>query len=520
MSEEKSLRDIRLEKLAKLKELGADPFLQEKFVSTHSAGDLLAKFDSLAPDPEAEQSVKEAAAIRFAGRIIKRQDKGKAQFAHLSDGDDKVQIYVRLNDVGEEAFEIYGQMDVGDHLGVIGHLMRTRTGEVTISVHSLVPLSKCLQTIPYPKEKDGQVWYSLDDPQVRLRHRHLDLLTNPERRATLLNRAKAVTAVRQYFIESGFLEVETPLLQIEAGGAAATPFSTKYQAYDMEVQLRISLELYLKRILCGDVPKVYEIGRVFRNEGVSNRHNPEFTLLEWYEAFVNLEDTQKRVEEIFAFVAERVYGSTKLTLCDVEIDFAKEWDRVDLLEGIQKYSGISPEELQDQTTAVAAAKRVGLDLEGKANLGKIIEKLLEVFVEPHLIQPTFVVGYPLETSPLAKKDPSRPGFTRRSEGYILGKEVCNMFSEINDPIDQRERFEQQMREKAGGDAEAHGIDEEFLYALECGMPPAGGCGIGMDRLAMMLAGTEHIREVLMFPMMKPRQQGVVNVEDLAEESLG
>lgn len=520
MNEDRSLREIRLEKLAKLRELGFDPFLQEKFVTTHQAGELVERCDSLAPAEDADLEGKKAAAVRFAGRIVARQDKGKAQFAHLSDGDNRVQLYVRLNDVGEEAFQVYGLMDVGDHMGVVGHMMRTRTGEATISVHSLTPLSKCLQTIPYAKEKDGQTWYALDDPQVRLRHRHLDLLTVPARRATLLNRAKAVTAVRQYFISQDFLEVETPLLQREAGGAAATPFNTFYNAYDMEVQLRISLELYLKRILCGDVPRVFEIGRVFRNEGVSNRHNPEFTLLEWYEAFVNLEDTQKRVEEIFLFVAEKVYGSSKVNLFGHDVDFSKTWARVDLLEAIETYSGIKPDELQSYDSAVAASKRAGLDLEGKANLGKIIEKLLEVFVEPNLIQPTFVVGYPLETSPLAKKDPSRPGFTRRSEGYIMGKEVCNLFSEINDPIDQRERFEQQMKEKAGGDVEAHVLDEEFLYALECGMPPAGGCGIGLDRLAMLISGTEHVRDVLMFPMMKPRKQDSENEEDLAEESLG
>lgn len=520
MNEDRSLREIRLEKLAKLRELGHDPFLQEKFVRTHAAGELVTQCDSLAPQEGADLEAKTQAAIRFAGRIVARQDKGKAQFAHLSDGEDKVQIYVRLNDVGEEAFAVYSQMDVGDHLGVVGHMMRTRTGEATISVHSLVPLSKCLQTIPYPKEKDGQTWYALDDPQVRLRHRHLDLLTNPDRRARLINRAKAVTAVRQYFLNSGFLEVETPLLQREAGGAAATPFTTHYDEYHTDVQLRISLELYLKRILCGDVPKVFEVGRVFRNEGVSNRHNPEFTLIEWYEAFVNLEDTQKRVEEVFDFVARTVYGSSRVTLGESQVDFSQPWQRIDLLEGIERFSGIAPEDLKTYESALAACEKKGLDLSGKPNLGKVIEKLLEIFVEPQLIQPTFVEGYPLETSPLAKKDPNRPGFTRRSEGYVMGKEVCNLFSEINDPLDQRERFEQQMAEKLGGDVEAHHLDEEFIYALECGMPPAGGCGIGLDRLAMLISGTDHVRDVLMFPFMRPRKQGEVNKEDLAEESLG
>jgi lysyl-tRNA synthetase class 2 len=302
--------------------------------------------------------------------------------------------------------------------------------------------------------------------------------------------------------------VETPLLQLEAGGAAARPFVTRFNAYQLDVKLRISLELYLKRILCGDVPRVYEIGRVFRNEGISNRHNPEFTLLEFYEAYADLETMMLRVEECFRFVTE------DLSLPSVGVDFGKPWHRLDLLTAIESHTGLVADDFAslDSAKSAFAANQVAekahsigghIQIEKESNLGGLIEKLLEVFVEPTLQEPTFVVGYPIETSPLAKKDPNRPGFTRRFEGYVLGREVCNAFSEINDPIDQRERFEQQLSERAKGDDEAHPMDEEFLFALECGMPPTGGCGIGMDRMAMLLTGADHIREVLMFPMMRP-----------------
>jgi lysyl-tRNA synthetase class 2 len=384
------------------------------------------------------------------------------------------------------------------------------------------------------KDEAGNVvgtktWYELEDTEQRYRHRHLDLISNPEARAALINRSRITSAVRHYFDSEGYIEVETPLLQIQAGGAAARPFTTYYNAYEMEMKLRISLELYLKRIICGDVPKVYEIGRVFRNEGLSNRHNPEFTLLEFYEAYANLEDMMVRVEECFRSVAKEVFGSEIVGVHSLDIaeptetaefqstktlDFSKPWRRVDMLTEIEGHTGLTEEDLSSLETALAAARTK--DVEGKAkaaggfidlkkenNLGGFIEKLLEVFVEPTLQEPTFVVGYPIETSPLAKKDPNRPGFTRRFEGYVLGREVCNAFSEINDPIDQRERFEDQLRQAAKGNEEAHGMDEEFIYAMECGMPPTGGCGIGIDRMAMLLTGAEHIREIMLFPTMRP-----------------
>ena len=494
MSEEQSLRDIRLEKLARLRELGADPYGVERFDVDGSAQALLEGFE-------------EGKTVSFAGRIISMRLMGKAAFAHISDGDGRIQGYFKKDDLGETPWEAFRLLDIGDHIGVTGELFTTRTGEKSIHVRTIVPLSKSLQTLPLGKEKDGQQWYGLTDVQERYRHRHLDLVCNPEARKMLLDRSRIVSAVRNFFDSRGYLEVETPMLQMHAGGAAARTFATHYNAYDVDVELRISLELYLKRIICGDVPKVYEIGRVFRNEGVSNRHNPEFTL-EWYEAYANLENVMETVEDLFRSACTEVFGSTTVH----GLDFSKPWQRVDLLGAIEKQCGLTADDLSSLEKAKAAlgkrevvnpttGKRI--KAEDEQHLGGLIEKLLEVFVEPTLQEPTFIVGYPIETSPLAKKDPARAGFTRRFEGYVLGREVCNAFSEINDPQDQRERFEQQVRERAKGDAEAHPMDEEFLFALEGGMPPTGGCGIGIDRLAMLLTGAEHLREVLLFPMMKP-----------------
>jgi lysyl-tRNA synthetase class 2 len=523
MSEELSLREIRLQKLARMRELGHDPYAVERFDATGSASQLLAEF------PEGGFPENKGPEVAFAGRVVSYRLMGKAGFAHVSDGDHRIQIYVRKDDVGDTGWELYNLLDIGDHVGVEGYLFTTKTGESSIHVSKLIPLSKSLQVLPLGKTREikdeagnvvgEETWYGLEDVEQRYRHRHLDLICNPHARKSLIERAKIVSAVREYFNSVGYLEVETPLLQVVAGGAAARPFTTHYNAYEMDVKLRISLELYLKRLICGDVPKVYEIGRVFRNEGVSNRHNPEFTLLEFYEAYTDLEGMMQRVEECFKYVCKRVYGSA-IVIPPVEqglvLDFNKPWKRVDLLDEISRLSGLAREDLAGLETAKAAIRSKGvldkahqlgghIDLNKEDNLGGLIEKLLEVFVEPTLQEPTFVVGYPIETSPLAKKDPKNPRMTRRFEGYIFGREICNAFSEINDPIDQRERFDQQAAELAKGDDEAHPYDEEFLYALEGGMPPTGGCGIGMERLAMVLTGAEHIREIMLFPMMRPKE---------------
>ncbi len=500
MSEETSLRDIRLAKLARLRELGHDPYRIERFDRTGTAAELLALFPSEGGFDEGR-----APTVRFAGRLVSYRLMGKAGFAHVSDGDAKIQAYFKKDELGETLWEVYTLLDIGDHVGIVGELFVTRTGEPSIHVRELVPMSKALHVLPLGKEKDGQQWYGLADVEQRYRHRHLDLICNPEARDMLIKRMRITSAIRRHMDSLGYLEAETPMLQIEAGGAAARPFLTHYNAYELDVKLRISLELYLKRLICGDIPKVYEIGRVFRNEGVSNRHSPEFTMLEFYEAYTDLEGMMERVEGIFRYVAEEVFGSAQLH----HLDFSKPWRRLDLLTEIGHHA--------DLDRAKAALQAGGhhrtdptdpsdrkLDLSKESNLGGLIEKLLEVFVEPTLIEPTFVVGYPIETSPLAKKDPGNPQMTRRFEGYVLGREVCNAFSELNDPVDQVERFEQQAGERAKGDDEAHPMDEEFVFALESGMPPTGGCGIGVDRLAMTLLGSDAIREVVLFPIMKPQ----------------
>jgi lysyl-tRNA synthetase class 2 len=508
MSEELSLREVRLQKLARMRELGRDPYLVERFERDRTAQQLLDRFESL-----------QGQTVRFAGRLHSRREMGKAGFAHVSDGEAKIQLYFRKDDLPPVEWELFELLDIGDLVGVQGELFLTKTGEKSIHVRELTVLAKCLHDYSFlAKEKDGELLYAPADPDFRYRARHIDLTANPEARRRLLDRARVVSAVRRYFENEGYLEVETPLLQVEAGGAAARPFVTHYNAYEMDMKLRISLELYLKRIICGDVPKVFEIGRVFRNEGLSNRHNPEFTLLEFYEAYVNLETMMTRVEECFRFVAQQVFGKATVESGGRTLDFSKPWARVSLLEEIERHTGLSEEDLTDLDRALARSAALdvpakalaaggAIDLAKENNLGGYIEKLLEVFVEPTLQEPTFVVGYPLETSPLAKKDPNNPRMTRRFEGYVLGREVCNAFSEINDPIDQRERFEHQLSRKDAGDEEAHPMDEDFLFALECGMPPTGGCGIGLDRMAMLLTGAEAIREVLFFPTMRPQAKG-------------
>lgn len=520
MSEELSIRDIRLEKLARMRELGHDPYKNERFDITRSAQQMLDRFEGLAGET-----------VKFAGRVVSYRLMGKAGFAHISDGDARIQVYFKKDDLTETEWELYNLLDIGDHVGVHGELFRTKTEEKSIHARSLMVLSKALEVLPIGKEKDGQVFSGLSDQELRYRHRHLDLIANADARKKLLDRSRIVSSVRRYFDGAGYLEVETPLLQLEAGGAAARPFLTHYNAYDIDVKLRISLELYLKRIICGDVPRVYEIGRVFRNEGVSNRHNPEFTLLEFYEAYANLEDMMTRVEEVFRHVAMEVFGGPKVRLQThegdiadedatkepefLELDFSKPWRRVSLLGEIERHTSLTVEDLSSLENAKSALKSLNvvnpvtgkrIDPEDEHNLGGLIEKLLEVFVEPTLQEPTFVVGYPIETSPLAKKDPDNPKMTRRFEGYIRGREVCNAFSEINDPVDQRERFENQVAQAAAGNDEAHPMDEEFIYALECGMPPTGGCGIGIDRMAMMLTGADTLREILLFPTMRPEKK--------------
>ena len=499
MSANDSIREVRLQKLARLRELGLDPFSVERFEPGVTLRGLIDGYSAF-----------EGRRVPCVGRIVSHRLMGKAGFAHISDGELRLQAYFRKDDLTEAEWEAYNLLDVGDHIGLEGEMFTTKTGEKTLHVRRLVPLSKALNVLPIGKEKEGQSWYGLSDVDLRYRHRHLDLVCNAEARHMLLMRSKIVASIRDFFAAQEYVEVETPILQTVAGGATATPFLTHYNAYELDVKLRISLELYLKRVICGDVPRVFEIGRVFRNEGVSNRHNPEFTLLEFYEAYSGLEDMMQRVEQLFRHVALEVFGGyevhVKSETEEYKLDFSDDWRRVDLMEEIEKLSGISQNDLHDYESARKALDKAKVPYHGHKSLGGIIEKLLEHFVEPTLIEPTFVVNYPIETSPLAKKNPLDPTRTRRFEGYMRGREICNAFSEINDPIDQRARFEGQLAQRASGNLEAHPMDEDFLFAMESGMPPTGGCGIGIDRIVMLLLGAEVLREVLLFPTMKPDAQ--------------
>lgn len=485
----------RREKLQTLRAMGIDPYREERYERSHLAAEILQNYDAL-----------EGKTVRIAGRIVAMRLMGKASFMHLQDASEKVQVYFRADDLGAERYGLLKLLDLGDFLGVQGEVFRTRTGEITVHVREFTVLSKTLRPIPFGKEKGEQHWYGLQDVEQRYRRRYLDLLVNRESRQILLDRCRIVQATRRFLDNEGFLEVETPVLQPLAGGAAARPFLTHHNALDVDFHLRISLELYLKRLIVGNIEKVYEIGRVFRNEGMDRRHNPEYTLLELYQAYANLEDIMHLVERLFYHVCLEVRGEPFIEYNGQKVSVAPPWRRARLLDLIEHYAGVRPEEFATLQSAKAAMERKGLPTQEEYTVGGIIEKLLERFVQPNLIEPTFVTDYPIETSPLAKKHPQDPRFTRRFEGYVACQEIANAFSELNDPDDQRERFEAQMRLRAEGDEEAHPYDEDFITALEYGMPPTGGLGIGMDRMAMVILGAESIQDVIFFPQMRPKGQ--------------
>ncbi|GIV10415.1 MAG: lysine--tRNA ligase [Fimbriimonadales bacterium] len=490
LEEESQLVQIRLQKLEQLRQQGLDPFAIERYDVTHAMQTVHDAYESL-----------EGKTVSVAGRLVAIRKMGKATFAHLMDGTGKLQIYLKADEQGEK-YDHIDLWDLGDYLGVQGFVFKTRTGEVTVHAQSFVMLAKAVRPVPFPKEKGEQRWYELHDVEQRYRQRYLDLLVNPDSRQRLIARCRIVREIRRFLDERNFLEVETPVLQPMAGGAAARPFITHHNALDREFQLRIALELYLKRLLIGGIDRVYEIGRVFRNEGISTRHNPEFTMLELYQAYANLEDIMDLVEAMFRQVAERVFGTTVFELHGVQVDFAQPWRRIRLMDAIQERTGLTEADFETLERAAQAAEKVGVYVERKDTIGGIIEKILEKSVADELQQPTFIYGFPLDTSPLAKREPDNPRFTRRFEGYIFGKEVANAFSELNDPLEQRARFEQQYELRQAGDEEAHPFDEDFLTAMEYGMPPAGGLGIGIDRMAMLLTGADSIREVIFFPQMR------------------
>ena len=434
--------------------------------------------------------------VCIAGRMMSRRIMGKASFVDLQDSSDRMQIYVKRDDVGEERYADFKKWDIGDIIGVKGLVFRTQKGEISVHAHEIMLLSKSL--LPLPEKFHG-----LKDTETRYRQRYVDLIVNPEVKEVFVKRSKIITEVRNFLNSKGFLEVETPVLHNIAGGAAARPFITHHNTLDMDMYLRIALELHLKRLIVGGFDKVYEIGRVFRNEGMDPRHNPEFTLLEFYQAYLNYEGLMDLTEELLRYVAQAVLGKTTFVYDGVEVDFGKPFERITMVEAVRRYAGVDFDKIETVEEARAAAKEHHIEYEERHLKGDILNLFFDEFCEEKLIQPTFLTEHPVEISPLAKRKASDPRYTERFELFVMGRELANAFSELNDPIDQRERFERQAALKAAGDEEATDVDEDFLTALEYGLPPTGGFGMGIDRLVMLLTGATSIRDVLLFPTMKP-----------------
>ncbi len=479
---------LRRDKLRKMQAEGRDPYEQTRFlVSDHSA-DIVNGFDEKGYDQKQ---------VSVAGRITSWRDMGKANFIDLVDREGKIQVYVRRDDVGEDVYADFKSWDIGDIVGVQGYAFRTRRGEVSVHAQKITLLSKSLRPLP-------EKFHGLRDTETRYRQRYLDLIVNPEVKDVFLKRSAIIKEIRAYLDARGFIEVETPVLHTIAGGAAARPFVTHHNALDIDMYMRIALELHLKRLIVGGFERVYEIGRVFRNEGVSVRHNPEFTLLELYQAYANFEDIMDLVEDLFRTVAKKVLGDNPVaTLDGVEYDLGKPFARITMKEAVKRDAGVDFDEVQTLEQARALAKEHGIEFEERHLKGDILNLFFEKYCEHNLVQPTFLIGHPVDISPLAKRDPANRQYTQRFELFIGGREYGNAFSELNDPIDQRERFMHQAALKAAGDDEACDVDEDFLTALEYGMPPTGGLGVGIDRFVMLLTGSPSIRDVLLFPTMKP-----------------
>ena len=435
----------------------------------------------------------------MAGRIVSLRHFGKATFFHIQDRSGQMQVYVRQGDSPADAVGLVKEtLDVGDFVGVTGPVFRTRTGELTIKATTLRLLSKALRPLP-------EKWHGLQDVEVRYRQRYLDFIVNPHVRDTFRKRAKLIQLIRQFFIERDYLEVETPTMQSIAGGALAKPFVTHHNTLDIDLYLRIAPELFLKRLIVGGAERVFEIGRNFRNEGMSTKHNPEFTTLEFYQAYATYEQLMTLTEELFAFLAQKVNGGLQFHYGEQTLDFTPPWPRLGMKEALCQYTGLSAEELDDDRRVRAKAREFGVHTPAAAPLGKVLEELFGEVVEPHLIQPTFVVSYPVEVSPLARRNDTDPRFVDRFELYIAGREIANAFSELNDPEDQLQRFLEQLREREAGDEEAHALDEDYIRALEYGMPPTAGEGIGIDRLVMLFTNSPSIRDVILFPQMRPEK---------------
>ena len=475
---------IRREKLTNLQDAGRDPFAITRYDVTHHSAEILAAGDGLAGKE-----------VSVAGRMMVKRIMGKASFCKIQDKQGVIQCYVARDDLGEEAYAEFKKMDIGDIIGVKGFVFRTKTGEITVHTKELTLLTKSLKPLP-------EKFHGLQDTDVRYRQRYLDLIVNPEVRDTFVKRSQILREIRRFLDDRGFMEVETPMLVPNAGGAAARPFETHYNALDEDVKLRISLELYLKRLIVGGLERVYEIGRVFRNEGVDTRHNPEFTLMELYQAYTDYNGMMELTEDMFRHLARVVCGSTTITYQGTEIDLGKPFDRLTMIDAVKKYSGVDFDAVKTLEEARALAREHGVAFEDRHTRGDIINLFFEAYCEENLIQPVFIMDHPVEISPLTKKKPTDPTKVERFELFIYGREMCNAYSELNDPVDQRARFAAQDAMAAAGDAEANHTDEDFLNALEIGMPPTGGIGYGIDRLVMLLTDSAAIRDVLLFPTMK------------------
>lgn len=484
---------VRIDKMHKIEEHGWKPF-GYRFLYTHRAADIAAQFDELS-EKETE--------VKMAGRIMAIRGHGKTCFMDMQDKTGRIQVYVRKDVIGEENYALIKLMDIGDTVGITGTAFRTHMGELSIKANSVEMLSKSLRPLP-------EKWHGLKDVETRYRQRYVDLIVNPEVRDTFVKRSQIIRSVREVLDSHDFLEVETPILNTIAGGAAARPFISYHNALDMQVYMRIAPELYLKRLIVGGMDRVYEMGRVFRNEGIDNRHNPEFTSVEIYQAFADYRDMMDLTEEVVVKTAEKVLGTTTINYEGTTIELASPWKRMSMIEAVKEYSGKDFTNVTDLEEARAIAKELNVAVEPSFGIGKIINACFEEYVEDKLIQPTFITGHPKEISPLAKSNPENPEITDRFEAYIYGREICNGFTELNDPIDQKERFLKQVEERANGDEEANMMDEDFVNALEYGLPPTGGLGIGIDRLVMFLTNSSTIRDVLFFPTMKPLGKAAVS----------
>ncbi|RIW29841.1 lysine--tRNA ligase [Bacillus salacetis] len=483
---------VRREKMDTLRQKGLDPF-GKRFDRSHTSQEIKEQFDSFTKEELEEKE----ASVTLAGRIMTKRGKGKAGFAHIQDLAGQVQIYVRKDAVGDDEYEVFNTADLGDLIGVTGTVFKTKVGELSIKAKEFILLTKALRPLP-------EKFHGLKDVEQRYRQRYLDLITSQESKQTFIARSKIIQSMRRYLDNNGYLEVETPMMHAIAGGASARPFITHHNALDMQLYMRIAIELHLKRLIVGGMEKVYEIGRVFRNEGVSTRHNPEFTMIELYEAYADYRDIMALTENLIAHIAKEVFGSTTVQYGEYEVNLEPQWTRLHMADAVKEHTGADFWKEMSDEEAHALAKEHGVEVKPSMQYGHVLNEFFEQKVEDKLIQPTFIYGHPVEISPLAKKNDEDGRFTDRFELFIVGREHANAFTELNDPIDQRERFEAQLKEREQGNDEAHMMDDDFIEALEYGMPPTGGLGIGIDRLVMLLTNSPSIRDVLLFPLMRHR----------------